>query len=102
MFGNNMMGKLQEMQLKMEETKKRLDTITVTGEAGDGAVKIVVTGNRVINDVEISDELMNSDKEELQDLLIIAMNRAMEKAENINEAEMKGVAAGMMPGMPGM
>ena len=101
MFGD-MMGKLQEMKQKMQESKKRLDLITVEGEAGNNAVKIRATGNRQIKSVEISAELFSADKEELEDLLVIALNRALEKAEKVNEAEMAGAAKGIMPNMPGL
>ena len=57
MFGGNMMKKLQEMQQKVAETKARLNTITVTGESGNGKVNIVVNGNRVVKSVTINDDL---------------------------------------------
>ena len=101
MFGD-MMGKLQDMKQKMEETKKRLDTITVEGEAGNNAVIVRANGNRQIKSVEISSELYRADKEELEDLLVIALNRALEKAEKVNEAEMAGAAKGIMPNLPGL
>ena len=88
MFGGNMMKKLQEMQQKVEETKARLDTILVDGEAA-GKVKVTVTGNRGVKSVSIAPELSELDKEELEDLLIIALNQALEKAEKVNESEIK-------------
>lgn len=94
-----MMQKLQEMQQKVEETKARLNTITDTGEAGNGKISIVATGNREIKSITINEELTNLDKEELEDLLIIAMNKALENAESVNESEMKAASAGMIPGM---
>jgi len=93
-----MMKKLQEMQQKVEETKARLDTILVDGEAA-GKVKVTVTGNRVVKSVSIAPELSELDKEELEDLLIIALNQALEKAEKVNESEMKAASAGLIPGM---
>jgi DNA-binding YbaB/EbfC family protein len=99
MFGGNMMKKLQEMQQKVAETKARLNTITVTGESGNGKVNIVVNGNRVVKSVTINDDLNAFDKEELEDLLILAMNKALESAEQVNETEMKAASAGMLPGM---
>lgn len=99
MFGN-MMGKLQEMQKKSEEVKKRLDTISVQAEAEDGLVKITSTGNRKITAVDISAELIAAgDKEQIEDLCILAINRALEKAEKVYEVEMKDVAKGLLPGM---
>lgn len=97
MFGD-MMGKLQEMQQKTEEIKKRLDNINVEGDAENGRVTAVCTANRKIVSIHISEELKNSDKEELEDLVILAVNRALEKAEKIAEAEMAGAAKGMLPG----
>jgi len=96
MFGN-MMGKLQEMQQKTEEIKKRLDTISVKGDAENGMVTVTATGNRKITAIEISEEL--SDKEQIEDLCILAVNRALEEAEKVYESEMKDVAKGMLPGM---
>ena len=97
--GNGMMKKLQEMQQKVEETKARLDTITVEGKARNGKVTVVMTGNRKVNAISINEELTSLDKEELEDLLVIATNDALEKAENVNESEMRAASAGMIPGM---
>ena len=94
-----MMKKLQEMQQKVEETKARLDTITVEGKASNGKVTVIMTGNRKVNSISINEELANLDKEELEDLLIIATNDALVKAESVNESEMKVASAGMLPGM---
>jgi len=97
--GNGMMKKLQEMQQKVEETKARLDTITVEGKASNGKVTVTMTGNRKVNAISINEELTNLDKEELEDLLVIATNDALQKAERVNESEMKAASAGMLPGM---
>jgi nucleoid-associated protein EbfC len=99
MFGD-MMGKLQEMKQKMEEIKKRLETITVKAEAAEGAITVTANGNKKIVNVTISDEIAKGDKEELEDLLVVAINRAIEQAEKVNEAEMQGAASGFLP--PGM
>ena len=97
--GNGMMKKLQEMQQKVEETKARLDTITVEGKASNGKVTVIMNGNRKVNSISINEKLGGFDKEELEDLLIIATNDALEKAESVNESEMKAASAGMIPGM---
>ncbi|GAA0531857.1 YbaB/EbfC family nucleoid-associated protein [Chitinophaga japonensis] len=99
MFGD-LFGKLQEAQQKMQEGKERLANITVEGEAGDGAVKVTVTGNREVKGIEIKEQLLAAEnKEELEDLLITALNRALKNAEGAWEAEMKGVAGGMLGGL---
>ena len=103
MFGDmmNMMGKLKETQKKVEETKKRLDTVLVDEQSNDGLLKITLTANRTIKSVEIDDSLLE-DKEQLEDYLIITLNKAIEKATNINEAELAAVAKEGMPNIPGM
>jgi len=99
MLGGNMMKKLQAMQQKVEETKARLDTIQVFGDAGNGKVKVVMTGNRKIISVTISEDFNRMEKEELEDLILIAANKALDNAEQINESEMRAASAGMIPGM---
>lgn len=97
--GNNMMKKLQEMQQKVEETKARLDTIIVEGKSNNGKVSVLMTGNRTMKSISINEELSELDKEELEDLIAIATNDALAKAEQVNESEMRAASAGMIPGM---
>lgn len=103
MFGDmmNMMGKLKETQKKVEETKKRLDTVLVDETSNDGKLKITLTANRTIKSIEINDDLF-ADKEQLEDYLIITLNSAIEKATAVNEAELAAVAKEGMPNIPGM
>ena len=94
-----MFGKLAEAQQKAEEVKQKLEAITVEGEAANGKVRILSTGNKKIYDISIADELMAIDrKEELQDLLIIAIDNAMNAAENVSASEMQALMSTMMPG----
>jgi DNA-binding YbaB/EbfC family protein len=103
MFGDmmNMMGKLKETQKKVEDTKKRLDTVFIDETSNDGKLKITLTANRTIKSIEIDDELLQ-DKEQLEDYLIIYLNNAIEKATGVNEAELAAVAKEGMPNIPGM
>lgn len=99
----DMLGKLNEMKKKMEEIKSRLDNISVDGNGGDGAVKIEMTANRKVKNVFIEDSLLDSSrKEELTDYLEIAMNDALEKAQNISETEMEAAGKGILPNIPGL
>lgn len=102
MFGDlsGMMGKLQEAQKKVEETKKRLDTVLVEETSSDQKIKIILTANRIIKSISIDDSLLN-DAEELEDYLIIALNKAIEKATSINELELANAAKSGMPNIPG-
>jgi DNA-binding YbaB/EbfC family protein len=98
-----MFGKLAEAQQKAEEIKNRLALITVEGIAGNGEVKVLATGNKNITNIQIADALMGVDKkEELEDLLVVAIERAMQQAENVSAAEMKSLMGSMLPGLGGM
>ncbi len=103
MFGDlmGMMGKLQETQKKIEETKKRLDTVLVDEQSADGLLKVTLTANRAIKSITVDDSLLE-DKEQLEDYLILVLNKAIEKATNVNETELAAVAKDGMPNIPGM
>ncbi|KAB1071418.1 YbaB/EbfC family nucleoid-associated protein [Tamlana haliotis] len=103
MFGDmmGMMGKLKETQQKVEDTKKRLDTVLIDEASSDGKLKITLTANRTIKSIQVDDSLLN-DKEELEDYLILTLNKAIEKATSVNEAELAAVAKEGMPDIPGM
>lgn len=96
-----MMGKLKETQEKVEATKKRLDTVMIDEKSSDGLLRVTLTANRQIKSIEVADELLE-DKEQLEDYLIITLNKAIEKATNVNEAELAAVAKEGMPNIPGM
>lgn len=103
MFGDlmGMMGKLKEAQQKVEETKKRLDTVLVDEQSNDGLLKVTLTANRKIKSITVDESLLE-DKEQLEDYLILVLNKAIEKATNINETELAAVAKEGMPSIPRM
>lgn len=99
----DMLGKLNEVKKAMDEIKTRLDTISVDGEAGEGSVKVIMNGNRKITGITIAEKMMQADrKEELEELIELAVNRASEKAQNVSETEMKAAGKGILPDIPGM
>lgn len=103
MFGDimGMMGKLKETQQKIEDTKKRLDTVLVDEKSSDGLLQVTLTANRQIRSISIDDSLLE-DKEQLEDYLVLVLNKAIEKATAVNEAELGAVAKDGMPSIPGM
>ncbi|OIQ22094.1 MAG: nucleoid-associated protein, YbaB/EbfC family [Flavobacterium sp. MedPE-SWcel] len=103
MFGDimGMMGKIKETQQKVEETKKRLDTVLIDEQSNDGLLKVTLTANRQIKNISVDDSLLE-DKEQLEDYLVMVMNKAVEKATAVNEAELAAVAKEGMPNIPGM
>ena len=103
MFGDMMglMGKLKETQQKVEETKKRLDHVLIDEKSSDGLLAVTITANRKIKNITVSDELLQ-DKEMLEDYLVNVLNKAIEKATDVNEFELAAVAKDGMPNLPGM
>ncbi|HDZ03867.1 YbaB/EbfC family nucleoid-associated protein [Maribacter sp.] len=103
MFGDmmGMMGKLKETQQKVEATKKRLDTVTLEEKSNDGLVSVTITANREIKKITIDNSLLQ-DKEQLEDYLILTLNKAIQNATSVNEAELGAVAKEGMPNIPGM
>lgn len=103
MFGDmmGMLGKLKETQEKVKATKERLNTVIVEEQSPDNLLKVSITANRTIKTIELDDSLL-SDKEQLEDYLILTLNKAIEKATTINENELAAVAKEGMPNIPGM
>lgn len=96
-----MMGKLKETQQKIEDTKKRLDTVLIDEQSSDGLLKITVTANTAVKSITIADELLE-DKEQLEDYLILVLNKAIARANQVNQTELDAVAKMDMPMIPGM
>ena len=96
-----MMGKLKDTQNKIEETKKRLDTILIDEQSNDGLLKVTFTANNKLKSINIEDALLE-DKEQLEDYLIMVINNAIEKAESINKTELEAVTKMDLPMIPGM
>ena len=103
MFGDlmGMMGKIKETQKKVEATKVRLNTVMIDETSSDGLLKVTLTANREIKSISIDDSLLE-DKEQLEDYLVLTLNKAIEKATKVNEAELAAVAKEGMPNIPGM
>ncbi|WP_027126917.1 YbaB/EbfC family nucleoid-associated protein [Gelidibacter mesophilus] len=103
MFGDmmGMMSKLKETQKKVEETKERLNHVLVDEQSNDGKLKVTLTASRTIKSIAIDEELLQ-DKEMLEDYLIMTLNKAIEKATQINDAELAAVAKDGMPNIPGL
>tara|TARA_R110002094_G_scaffold91949_1_gene93970 strand:+ start:200 stop:535 length:336 start_codon:yes stop_codon:yes gene_type:complete len=96
-----MMGKLKETQEKVAATKKRLDTVLIDEKSSDGLLRVTLTANRTIKEITIDDSLLR-DKEQLEDYLVLTLNKAIDKATEVHETELAAVAKDGMPNIPGM
>lgn len=94
MFGD-MFGNMEE---KQQEMRKRLAEITVEGSAGDGAVVARANGNREIVNISIRKDAFDpADLEQLEDLIVVAVNRALEEALATEARETENLLKDMMP-----
>ncbi|MEF9917751.1 MAG: YbaB/EbfC family nucleoid-associated protein [Eubacterium sp.] len=98
---NNMMKQIQKMQDEMLKTQSELEEKEVEAAAGGGAVKVVVTGKKVIKSVKIDPDVIDEDDVEmLEDLIIAATNEALSKVDELSNAEMGKLTGGMnIPGL---
>ncbi|NOU01097.1 MAG: YbaB/EbfC family nucleoid-associated protein [Gallionella sp.] len=94
-----MMKQAQLMQQNMQKVQAELATVEVEGSAGSGMVKVTMTCAHEVRRVSLDDSLLSDDKEMLEDLIVLALNDAMKKAEATSQQRMGGFSAGLPPGM---
>ena len=96
-----MMKQMQKMQKKMAEAQEKLGEERLEATEGGGMVKVIVSGEKEVIDVEINPDVVDpEDVEILQDLIVIATNEAMKKAEELTNSTMGQFTKGLnLPGM---
>jgi DNA-binding YbaB/EbfC family protein len=92
-----MMRLTQQMQERLSQVQAELETETVEATAGGGAVRVVATGGQKLVSVTV-DPAAAADVEMLQDLVIAAVNEAMEKSKQLATSRLQAVASGL--GLP--
>lgn len=98
----SMMGKVKELQAKIKEVQDSLEHITVTSEAGAGMVKARANGQRKLLSIEIDETLLKqNDAQMVSDLVVAAVNKAMDDAGEKAREEMKKKTEGLLPNIPG-
>jgi len=98
-----MFDKIMAAQQQAEEIKKRLDTVSVFGEVEGGAIRVTATANKAVTSIEINDDFFKSaDKEELEELLLTAINKALAQADQVSASEMQAATKSMLGGLEGM
>lgn len=103
MKGNmgNLMKQAQQLQANMQRAQAEIATLEVTGEAGGGMAKVVMTGKHEVRRVTLDPSLITDDKEMLEDLIAAAINDAVQKVERTSQEKMASLMGGMNlpPGM---
>lgn len=106
--GANPMAMLQKMQQDMAEAQENLEHETTEVSVGGGAIKIVISGHQRVQSVEIDADVIDMDDEEwltdLQDLLVAAVNQAIEQSQAMAAERMEKITGGLgdIPGLGGL
>lgn len=97
----DLMKQAQRMQENLQKAQEQIAALEVTGEAGAGMVKVVMTGRHDVKRVEIDSSLMQDDKTMLEDLIAAAVNDAVRRVEQMSKEKLSGLTAGLAlpPGM---
>ncbi|MFN2582270.1 MAG: YbaB/EbfC family nucleoid-associated protein [Candidatus Dormibacteria bacterium] len=94
----NMMRQLQQMQARMAKAQEELAAMTITGSAGGGVVTVTVDGQQNVREVRIEPEALEEGAEMLSDLVLAAVNEAMEQSRQRAATQMGQLTSGL--GLP--
>jgi len=98
---DQIMKQAQQMQEGLQRAREEIARMEVTGEAGAGLVKVLMTGAHDVRRVSIDPSLLGEDRQMLEDLVAAAMNDAVRRVQHATQERMSGLAAGigLPPGM---
>jgi DNA-binding YbaB/EbfC family protein len=98
-----MMKQIQKMQERMAQVQEELEKKTVVGESGGGMVKATANGRQRLIALAIEREVINSEEQDmLEDLILAAVNKALEESQKMAQEEMGKVTSGILPNIPGL
>lgn len=103
-----MMRQIQKMQEDMAAAQEQLASETVEVSVGGGAVKVVITGHQRVQSIEVNKDMLDTSDEEwltdLQDLLVLAVNQAIEDSQTMAARKMEEITGGLgdIPGLGGL
>jgi DNA-binding YbaB/EbfC family protein len=98
-----MMGKVKEVQTRIKEAQENLERLNATAESGGGMVTATVNGKKQLIRVDIDPIILKpEDKVLIQDLVVAAVNTALEKVDILAKEELRKSTEGILPSIPGM
>jgi DNA-binding YbaB/EbfC family protein len=102
-MNQQMMKQMQQLQGQIAKAQQELEETTIETSAGGGAVSVVMTAHPKINSITVQPEVVDPDDVEmLQDLIMAAVNEALEQIRATQMQQMAGIAGGLnIPGLTG-
>lgn len=99
-----MLKQAQQMQAKMAKAQAELADLLVEGQSGGGMVTVTANGKKDIISIKIAEEILEEDIEMVEDLILVAVNQALQNADSAAEEKMNAAAGGMLGNLkiPGM
>ena len=94
-----MLKQAQEMQKRIEGIQAELTDTIIDADSGGGMVRIKVNGNLELIELCIEPEVLEEDKEIIEDLIISAVNKGISKAQSKSKEKMNSVTGGMLSGL---
>ncbi|MDP4198220.1 MAG: YbaB/EbfC family nucleoid-associated protein [Bacteroidota bacterium] len=95
---SNMLGKLQELQEQMAQAQEEIAQMQASGESGGGVVKATVNGRQQLLKLEIAKEVIDPNEPEmLEDLIVAAVNKAIDRTKEMAEEKMSEAARSLLP-----
>lgn len=99
---SELLKQAQKMQEKMQQVQEQLGALTAEGSAGGGMVTAVANGRQELLEIHIDKEVVDpEDVEMLEDLVVAAVNQALQNAQELASEEMSKAAGGMLGNLPG-
>jgi DNA-binding YbaB/EbfC family protein len=93
---SGLMAQVQEMQQQMAEQQEALAHETMSVTAGGGAVTVTITGHQRLTSIELDPDLVDPEEiEMLQDMIVAAVNAAIEQSQSMAAEKMEGLTGGM-------
>lgn len=101
---NKMLKQAKDMQNKMAKIKEELNNMEIEGKSGGGMVTAIVNGNKDMVSIDIKEEVLKEDKDFIEDLIVSAINQALQNASEESEKKMSSVTGGLLGNMkiPGL
>ena len=93
---SNLMKQAQKMQKQMEEAQEQMQSATFKASAGGNAVEATVSGTKEVTKIKIDPEVVDPDDVEmLEDLIVAAVNAAMDKADEVSQQKVSQITGGL-------